>query len=179
MKNKKWTELQSLQRTKDFLSLDGLSDENLRLAQKQIDRIKDDIRRQAAMQSDNMALLQHMNRKEMVRLMLLYGFTIKSKDFLNWRPTQRHIGDIGGVSEGVTIIATDGLLAYYVNSNTSVEDKQAFCGHVDWFVDTDGKPIEVKSLYSCSNKSAAGTRPRKAPQTQEQKAMELLKKLQS
>ena len=175
MKNKKWTELQSLQRARESLALGGaVEDKSL---QHKIDALKQDIQREAMFQQDDLAQLGLVNRKEMVRLMQEYSFTIHPRDFPNWRPTQRHIGDINAVANGLTIIATDGLLAYFIFTN---EQGQIcpICGHVDWFVDGEGKPIEVKPLFSFSRKGGSSKpRKRKTPATVLDKTRELLEKL--
>src|SRR2546430_15348622 len=58
------------------------------------------------MDSAERDLVAKANRDELTRLMLQYGFTIKAKDFPNWRPTKRSSGNVPGVWETVEIIAT-------------------------------------------------------------------------
>lgn len=82
------------------------------------------------------ALTQKLNRDELTRLMLQYGFTIRAKDFPNWRPTRRSKGMVPGVWERVELIATDGLLGMFLNGA-----QEPTMGHIQMF---DG---EVKTLY--------------------------------
>lgn len=172
MKNKRWVELQSLQRHRSALELNGqVNDQSL---DRKIDGLKDDIRREALMQQDEQAETQTLSRKELIRLMEVYGLVIHARDFVNWRPTQRTLGDITGVAEGLTIIATNGLLGYFVDLNN-----QPLCGHVDWFVDGDGEKIEVKPLFSSSSRTSSKETQRKPKRrlSQEKQARELLRKL--
>lgn len=82
------------------------------------------------------ALNQKLNRDELTQLMLEYSFTIRAKDFANWRPTRRVKGNVPGVWEIVELIATDGLLGIFLN-----DQREPTYGHIQMF---DG---EVKTLY--------------------------------
>lgn len=85
------------------------------------------------------SFVQKLNRDELTRLMLHYGFTIRAKDFPNWRPTQRVTGSIPGVWEFVEIIATDGLLGMFLNDR-----QEPLIGHTHMFSERDN----IKPLFS-------------------------------
>jgi len=87
------------------------------------------------------SLVQKLNRDELTRLMLEFGFTIRAKDFANWRPTLRSKGSIPGVWEQVELIATDGLLGMFLN-----DQREPTVGHIQMF---DG---DVKPLFSVQSK---------------------------
>ena|SRR6266496_2806203 len=102
-------------------------------------------------------LVAKLNRDELTRLMLEFGFTIRAKDFPNWRPTQRSKGSVPGVWEIVELIATDGLLGMFLNDN-----REPLVGHIQMF---DGK---VEPLFSVQNKTAGKVKkPRKKSKRQE------------
>jgi hypothetical protein len=85
------------------------------------------------------------NVNALVQLMHEYNLFIPARHFPNWRPTQRVSGDIEGVIESVEVIATDGLLAYFLTYDGSV-----FVGHVQKFTG------DVKTLFS-TPKRASGS----------------------
>jgi hypothetical protein len=78
--------------------------------------------------------VQMLNRNELIRLMSVHELLIPAKSFPNWRPTQLTLGDIPGVMDGVTIIATDGLLGYFLHTNG------VLIGHIHKFT-SDVKPL--------------------------------------
>lgn len=79
------------------------------------------------------------NAQALGRLMRDYSLYIPAHDFPNWRPTASSSGNIPGVASNVTIIATNGLLAYFVFDDPSVP---VLCGHIQCFTG------EVKTLYA-------------------------------
>jgi hypothetical protein len=93
---------------------------------------------------------QRLNRNELLHLMQQYGFVIRAIDFPNWRPTQRSSGTIPGVWDNVEIIATDGLLGYFV------EGQDVLIGHIQMFTG------DVKPLFSTPKNGAV--KPRKPKQ---------------
>lgn len=101
------------------------------------------------------------NRNEMIRLMGQYGFLIPAKRLPFWRPTVRSSGDIDGVREALTIIATDGLLAYFL----TFED-EVWCGHIQHF---SGK---VQPLFSFH--SGNGSKPSKSRVKQKSRRQQIL-----
>jgi len=171
-KHKQWLELQSLQRQQHTAMLHGISDKQLN---QKIDGLKEQIRREALRQEDNLSELELANRKSLVELMHRHNIVINARDFVNWRPVKPELGDISGVAEGVTCICTNGLLGYFITI-----DEQILCGHIDWFMDGNGEPITLKPLHSFSHGSGSnGSKPRsKRPQTLEEKTRALLIKLQ-
>jgi hypothetical protein len=87
------------------------------------------------------------NTNALVQLMHEHNLFIPARHFPNWRPTQRVSGDIEGVIESVEVIATDGLLAYFLTFDGNV-----FIGHVQKFTG------DVKTLFSMP-KRASATKP--------------------
>lgn len=113
------------------------------------------------------------NSQELLRLMSQHQLFIQAGDFPNWRPTQRSSGEIPGVAQSVTIIATNGLLGYFVNDeNSSVP---VLYGHIQCFTG------EVKTLFSTRKQKKTETDEdkvrRSRAKSQQDRAMELLKKL--
>ena len=88
------------------------------------------------------SLVQKLNQDELTRLMLEFGFTIRVKDFPNWRPTKRSMGTVPGVWEQVELIATDGLLGIFLNGTT-----EPIFGHIQMF---DG---HVETLFTAEKKT--------------------------
>jgi hypothetical protein len=74
------------------------------------------------------ALVALKNYNELIRLMGQHGILIPAKRLPLWRPTVQTKGDIDGVHEALTILATDGLLGWYLTS-----DGQTWCGHIQCF----------------------------------------------
>lgn len=68
------------------------------------------------------------NRRRLVELMLQHNITLPARSFDKWRPTAEKTGRIDGVSDGLTCIMTDGLLAYFIR-----EGREPLYGHVAWF----------------------------------------------
>lgn len=110
------------------------------------------------------------NQQELSRLASVYGLYIPASQLRYWRPTVLSSGDIPGVWTNITIIATDGILAWYLIPEkvgpTGVSLAQ---GHIQFFTGN------VKTLYSQDP-------PPKAPKTRKtlfNKAWELLQQLQN
>jgi hypothetical protein len=74
------------------------------------------------------ALVSLENYNALIALMQQYNILIPARSMALWRPTVRSIGYIDGVREGLTIVATDGLLGWYIT-----QDEQAWCGHIGHF----------------------------------------------
>lgn len=159
MKNEKWQELQKLQKHRDVHELDGLAREQI---EKKIARLRADIRLEAQAQQDESANVAMLNRHALVALMHKYGFTIPAREFQNWRPTKLATGDISGVANQVTVLATDGLLAYFDTGDGTV-----LCGHKDWFSGA------VETLHTLERAEKA-TKPRKPREKLVDKAIRLL-----
>lgn len=81
------------------------------------------------------------NEQALSDIMREYSLTIPAHDFKNWRPTLRVSGSIPGVAPHVTIIATNGILGYFVYEDITVP---VLCGHIQCF---DGK---VEPLFSAA-----------------------------
>lgn len=117
------------------------------------------------------------NAQALARLMERYSLYIQARDFPNWRPTARATGEIPGVASNVTIIATNGLLGYFVNDeNPSVP---VLYGHIQCFTG------DVKTLFSTQKQKKVEAQEnnerkrKKRAKTPLEKAVELLKKLES
>jgi hypothetical protein len=77
------------------------------------------------------------NAQEMVKLMGQYNILISARSIHLWRPAQRKSGSIDGLRNGLEIIATDGLLGWFITP-----EGEAWCGHIQHF---DGK---IEPLFS-------------------------------
>lgn len=109
------------------------------------------------------------NEQELLRLMHCHNFQISPHNFRLWRPTVRQSGDIPGVWQNVTIIATDGLQGFFLLGDTEtivIGHIQMFSGEVKTMFGLD-KPIKQK-LEKKKRKSA----------TSLELALDLLKSLQ-
>lgn len=93
------------------------------------------------------------------------GVWIAAGDFQNWRATERSFGSISGIAEEVQIIATNGIVAWFLWAETA--NRPPLFGHVQCF---SGK---VKPTFSARKQSVPRARP-----TTLDAATELLKKLQ-
>lgn len=100
-------------------------------------------------------------------LMAKHGLFIPAKEFPLWRPTKPSSGSIPGVAQSVTIIATNGILGYFVYDDPSVP---VLCGHTQCF---DGR---VEPLYSTTVTKPTKERVQK-PSKASREAQELLKQL--
>lgn len=101
------------------------------------------------------SLIQKLNRDELTRLMLEFGFTIRAKDFANWRPTRRIKTSIPGVWEYVELIATDGILGIFLN-----EHNEPIYGHIQF---VEG----VKTLYPLDEDKTKTPKPKKLSKRQQ------------
>lgn len=99
---------------------------------------------------------------------------IQPKEFPQWRPTKRASGSIPGVAESVTVIATNGLTAYFLFDGDTREGEVLF-GHVQKF---DGKVETLHTLPKTpkESNSAPKVRTKKAtkPFSLKQQIMEEL-----
>jgi len=68
------------------------------------------------------------NRNALITLMGQHKILIPVRELPLWRPTVRKLGDIDGVAEAITIVATNGILGWYLTP-----DGQAWCGHIQCF----------------------------------------------
>jgi hypothetical protein len=117
------------------------------------------------------------NARALADLMAKYQLYIQARDFPNWRPTQRSAGEIPGVASNVTIIATNGLLGYFVNDeNASVP---VLYGHIQCFTG------DVRTLFSTAKQKKAEVQEnnerkgKKRAKTPMEKALALLQKLEA
>lgn len=112
------------------------------------------------------AKVDMLNQNELSLLMRRYpAMTIKIKDFKLWRPTVRDTGEIRGVAGALTVIATDGLLCYFLT-----REDQIFLGHKQCFTG------DVKTLFSVEKKETTKKEKKKRLTTLE-RALELLRTL--
>lgn len=87
------------------------------------------------------AVVDAQNRDALVSLMLQHNLTIPAREFSTWRPTIPTMGQISGIFDQVQIIATNGLLGWFLNGET-----EPICAHIQTF---DG---DVKPLFSIAPK---------------------------
>lgn len=98
---------------------------------------------------------------EFARLMAVHRLFIAARDFPNWRPTLRTTGDIPGVIDSVEIIATDGLLGYFLDTSdeTFIGHIQKFTGEIKpMFEIKDGKKTKDVRKRSAASKDRKPTR---------------------
>jgi len=108
-------------------------------------------------------LVALLNRNELINLMGQYQILIPIRELPFWRPTERHSGDIDGVHEAVTIIATNGLLGWFLTF-----EGEAWCGHIQFFSG------EVKPLFKFSSGSGKTAKPRTRQKSKRQMILDSL-----
>lgn len=106
------------------------------------------------------------NRQELGRLMDKHGLFIRQSELDDWRPTVEETGDIPGVRDSVTIIATNGIVAYFLLP----DDFDVLFGHIQKFTG------EVRTKFSMPKDKP--TKERK-PATLAEKALKLLQETQA
>lgn len=76
------------------------------------------------------AEVDQMNRDALAKLALKWNLFIPQKDYDKWRPTVETSGTIAGLYHlgDLTCIATDGLQAFFVDTNGCI-----FTGHIQHF----------------------------------------------
>lgn len=125
-----------------------------------IKRLKDKQKRWGKPHDDEATLVeranvQRKNSDALVQLMLEYNFLIPARTFPLWRPTQRTRGAIDGVHDGLTLIATDGVLGWFIT-----HEGVPWLGHIQCFSEVDN----IKPLFSfegqMSSKAKIKTRKR-------------------
>lgn len=84
-------------------------------------------------------MVQTLNAEAIARFMAKHKMTVSARSLADWRPTRPVTGCIAGVWECVTIIATNGVLAWFEHPTQPLK-----VGHVQCF---DGK---IEPLYSSS-----------------------------
>lgn len=99
------------------------------------------------------AEIARLNAAALVDLMLKYNFLIPARSFPLWRPTKRDTGDIAGVREAVEIVATDGLLGWFITF-----EGDPWLGHIHHF---SGK---VEPLHSAGFGGQMTKKPKKLRQ---------------
>lgn len=126
---------------------------------------------QAQQDTVNREEVARKNREALLQLVAEKDLWIRKEDFDEWRPTVRVEGEIQGVKAGLTIIATDGNVAYFDDAN----DFDVFFGHIQMFSG------EVRTLYAMPKEGLikeAKDKPKKEKK-HVRDAMELLEKLQA
>ena len=93
------------------------------------------------------AEVQRKNIAALSQLMGQYNFQIPSKVFKLWRPTKRNRGQVLGVHEGLEIVATDGILGWFITF-----EGVAWQGHIGHFT---GK---VETLYRSDGPMSSKTK---------------------
>ncbi len=91
---------------------------------------------------DEREQVRWQNEAELGRLCQVYSLHIRTDQYKNWRPTVRSHGDIRGVWGSLEIIATDGILGYFLNSRAEGMDAEVYLGHISHFTG------EVKTMFS-------------------------------
>jgi hypothetical protein len=105
------------------------------------------------------------NRNEMSRLMQQYGLLIPARSLPLWRPTERIKGDIAGVRESIVLIATDGVLGWFL----TYDSEEPWCGHIQCFSEVNN----IRPLFSFEGPMASKTKVKKVkPKTKRQLFLE-------
>jgi hypothetical protein len=104
------------------------------------------------------ALVALQNYNALIGLMQQYNILIPARTMALWRPTVHTTGYIDGVREGLTIVATDGLLGWYIT-----HDEQAWCGHIAQF---SGDIRPLFSFHGPMSSKAKIKQPRKKSKRQ-------------
>jgi hypothetical protein len=99
------------------------------------------------------------NYNSLIALMQQYNILIPARTMALWRPTVHATGYIDGVREGLTIVATDGLLGWF-----TTHDEQAWCGHIQFF-SGDIRPLH--SFHGPMSSKAKIKTPRKKSKRQQ------------
>jgi hypothetical protein len=93
----------------------------------------------AQRESAQRANIAQANADALLKLCAEYSITLRTAEAHLWRPCVRTRGDIPGVAEGLTLLCTDGVCAWFVNDIGTL-----LFGHVQRF---DG---EVQTLHGMS-----------------------------
>jgi hypothetical protein len=72
---------------------------------------------------------ERRNGVALLEVMEKYGLTLPAREFATWRPTQPTDGRIEGIADGITCLATNGILGFFVS-----EWREPFIGHVQYFM---------------------------------------------
>ena len=108
-----------------------------------------------------------LNNTAMVALMHEYNLLIPARTMHLWRPTLRSKGSVQGIRDGLELIATDGILGYFVLP-TETDEKLAWLGHISHF---DGK---IEPLFSFHGPMASKSKVKKERKKREKSKRQLL-----
>lgn len=109
------------------------------------------------------------NSDALMRLCAEHSITLQTATAHLWRPTQRSRGDIPGVAQGLNILCTDGIVAWFINDLGVL-----LYGHIQCF---DGKVISLHGKHKLRKSGQfAGPKP-KPKQTPKQTAEQLMEQL--
>ena len=97
-----------------------------------------------------------LNRNALIDLMGQHKILIAARELPLWRPTQPSKGDVNGVQEAITIIATNGILGWFLT-----HDGVAWCGHIQCFSG------DIKPLFSLPKQDKTKTKKPKVKQKSE------------
>ena len=93
-----------------------------------------------------------LNRNALIDLMGQHSILIPARELSQWRPTQLAKGNIDGIQEALMIIATNGILGWFLT-----HDGVAWYGHIQCF---SGK---IKPLFSLPKQDKPKTTKVKKP----------------
>jgi hypothetical protein len=103
------------------------------------------------------------NRNALITLMGEHKIMIPARELPLWRPTVRATGDIDGVQEAITIVATNGILGWYLTP-----DEQAWCGHIQCFTG------EIVTLFRTEKEKSMKPRRPKRQKSRRQQILDSL-----
>lgn len=112
-----------------------------------------------------------MNRDGLTKVMGEFNLQISSRDFDDWRPTLRENGAIPGVVTSVTILATNGLLGWFIRgqdcetASPTLNLANVFYGHIQMFT---GK---VRPLFSTRKEKKVLEARERAPRRKSRKRL--------
>lgn len=112
--------------------------------------------------TDVLTLARNAREEALLAVMQRYGITLP-RNAPEWRvPTEPTRGSITGIAEGATLVCTDGIVGWFRIGTEETEFRLLF-GHLQHFV---------------SDKPAPRSGARRSQKSPEEKALELLRKLQ-
>lgn len=133
-----------------------------------VKRLKDKQKRWGKPHDDEAELIERaevarLNSASLVQLMGQYNFLIPARSFPLWRPTQPSKGDIDGIREALELVATDGILGWFITF-----EGEAWLGHIKHFSG------DVKPLHSVSFHGKMSAKPRTRKKSKRQQLIDSL-----
>ena len=106
-----------------------------------------------------------LNRNAIIDLMGQHKILIPARELPAWRPTLPSKGDVNGIQDAITIIATNGILGWFLT-----HDGATWCGHIHCFSG------DIKPLFSLP-KPDKKTKPKVKKPKQKSKRQQIIDNL--